>query len=280
MMQIYEILNLARARNNNENVNKIILANLLKQDLAWVYANLKTTKYDQKFLDQYLNLIQQYVAGMPLGYILGHVFFHGQKILVDHNVLIPRDETEGLVDLSLSYADKFFKSQTLAVLDLCTGSGCIAISLAKAKPKWNLIASDISAKALKVARANQQLHQVENLVFVASDLFANLDKKFNLIICNPPYIDQTSDSYQSKNLSHEPALALFADNSGLDYYQRIFSTILHYVQEEFLLAFEIGFDQKDVLEAMVQEQFQDYSYWFEQDYNHHWRFLFISSRPL
>ncbi|MBE4704219.1 peptide chain release factor N(5)-glutamine methyltransferase [Spiroplasma platyhelix] len=280
-MQIYQFLNLARTVNDNENVNKIILVNLLNKDLVWLYSNLNTIKYDQKFLKKYLALVKQYADGLPLGYIFGYVFFNGNKILVDKNVLIPRNETEILVDRALFYAEKLFASKILNVLDLCTGSGCIAISMALKKANWNFIASDISTKTLDTARLNQNLHQLVNVKLVTSDLFVNLaESKFDLIVCNPPYIEKSSDTYQISKLAHEPELALFADDGGLEFYQRIFASVLNYTKPDFLLALEIGFDQKQALEKMLAEKFSSYFYWFEKDYQNHWRFLFISSKGL
>lgn len=280
-MQITQILKLAHSINDDEQVNKIILTNLIKQDLTWLYANLNTISYDADFLDTYLALVAKYASGYPLGYIFGYVFFTGHKILVDQNVLIPRNETELLVERTLFHAAKIFNGKQLDVLDLGTGSGCIAVSLALKNPDWNLIASDISSEALAVAASNKALHQLENIKLVASDLFTNLkDQQFDLIVSNPPYIDHQSNSYQISNLSHEPDLALFAENFGLEYYQRIFSSIAEFSKKEFLVALEIGFDQKPVLEKILQKQFPNYFYQFENDYQQHWRFLFISSKVL
>lgn len=280
-MEIYQFLNLAKAINDNENVNKIILVNLLKKDLPWLYANLNTLQDDQTVLKEYLSLVQMYADGLPLGYIFGYVFFNNNKIFVDKNVLIPRNETEILVNHTLSYTEKLFSNKKIDVLDLCTGSGCIAITLALKQLDWNIIASDISSKALEIARLNQNFYQLQNIKLVESDLFANLtDNKFDLIICNPPYINKNSNTYDKTNLLHEPEIALFADNFGLIYYQRIFATFLQYTKKDFLLALEIGFDQKLILEAILQEQYSNYHYWFEKDYDNHWRYLFISSKAL
>lgn len=279
-MKIYQFLNFAKAISDNENINKLILANFLKKDLSWVYANLKTIDFSEEQLEQYLDLIKKYRDGLPLGYLLGYVFFSGNKILVDQNVLIPRNETEILVEKTLYYSNKLFNGEALDTLDLCTGSGCIAISLALKKSNWNFIASDVSTKALKIAALNKDYYHLDNIQLVSSDLFANLkNKKFDIIIANPPYIDRLAKNYSS-SLIHEPDLALFADDKGLYYYQQIFLSVLKFTKQDFFVALEIGFDQKQALEAMLVKKFKHYFYWFEKDYNSHWRFLFISSMSL
>lgn len=280
-MKLYQFLNLAKTINDNDNVNKIILSNLLKKDLIWLYANLNSLNNNKKTLTIYLNLIKKYANGFPLGYILGYVFFNNNKILVNQNVLIPRNETEILVEKTLIYAKQIFNFNSLNVLDLGTGSGCIAISLALKETNWNIIASDISTKALNVARLNQKLYQLNNINLVHSDLFTNLNNiKFDIIVSNPPYIDKNSNNYNINNLQHEPELALFANNFGLSYYQKILAIILNFTNKDFFIALEIGFDQKEAIENMLKEKFNSYFYWFEKDYNNHFRFLFISSKAL
>lgn len=281
MLQIYQLLAKAKTINQQDHVNKEILVYLVKQDLAWLYRNLNTTQYDEQFAQKYLELVQQYANGVPLGYLVGHVFFRGQKIFVDQNVLIPRPATELLVEKTLVYAEKLFGPQKLNVLDLGTGSGCIATSLATAQPNWKFTASDVSIKALQVAQSNLALHDIKNVQLVASDLFANLpNQQFDILISNPPYIDRTSNTYEEKNLQHEPALALFAEQHGLYFYQQILATMKHYLKQDFLVAFEIGFDQKEVLTKILAKDFSQNSYWFEKDYQGHWRFLFISNCTL
>lgn len=280
-MKIYQILKLAKTINNDENVNKIILANLLNKDLNWVYANFNIFELDEKFLNQYLILIKKYFTGFPLGYILGYTFFKGNKIFLNQNVLIPRNETEILVERTLFYTEKLFNLKSLNVLDLCTGSGCIAISLALAKPNWNIIASDISNSALKVADLNKNFYCLNNIDLVKSDLFLNLkDQKFDVIISNPPYIDKNDNNYNINNLIHEPELALFANNFGLEYYQEIFAVILKFTKKDFFLALEIGFNQKQSIEKLLKNNFDSYFYWFEKDYQNYWRYLFVSSKEL
>ena len=280
-MKYYQFLSLARKINQNDNINKLILANLLKKDLTWIYANLNMVNTDKNFLRKYLSLVKKYASGFPFAYLSGHVFFYNYKIFINKNVLIPRNETELLVSRTLYWSQKLFNLVPLKVLDLGTGSGCIAISLALKNPEWEVFASDISDKALKIAKLNKEFYHLDRLNLVKSNLFSNLvDEKFDIVISNPPYIDKSKKNYQVNNLKYEPELALFADNFGLGYYQRILKSILNFTNKDFLISFEIGFDQKSELESILTENFQNYFYWFEKDYSNHWRFLFISSRQL
>lgn len=281
-MKLYQFLNFAREINNNDSVNKILLSKLLEKDLTWIYANLNIIIADSEVkLAKYLNLVIKYHDGFPLGYILGYSFFKNNKIFIDQNVLIPRNETELLVEKTLFYINKFFDSDSLDILDLATGSGCIAISIALENSKWNITASDVSIQALSVAKINQKFYHLKNIKLIQSDLFQNLDnQKFNIIISNPPYIDKNANNYNINNLQHEPELALFADNYGLDFYQRIFASVLKFTKKDFFIAFEIGFDQKESLEKLLKKNFDNYFYWFEKDYSSHFRFLFISSKAL
>ncbi|MDQ7982948.1 MAG: peptide chain release factor N(5)-glutamine methyltransferase [Spiroplasma sp.] len=280
-MKYYQFLSLARKINQNENVNKLILANLLEKNLTWIYANLNVVNTDRFFLQKYLSLVKKYASGWPLAYLSGHVFFYNYKIFVNEDVLIPRNETELLVSRVLFWSQKLFSFMPIKVLDLGTGSGCIAISLALKKPEWQIFASDISDKALEIAKLNQEFYHLDRLTLVKSDLFNNLtNEKFDIIISNPPYIDKSKKDYQINNLKHEPELALFADNFGLAYYQKILASVLNFTNKDFLIAFEIGFDQKSALESILALNFQNYFYWFEKDYSNHWRFLFISSCKL
>ena len=155
----------------------------------------------------------------PLQYLTGEVGFCQAVIKVDQRALIPRYETELLVDIILQ--DERLKRHGLRVLDLCTGSGAIAISLAMARPDWQIEASDISTEALELAQQNAKLNQV-NVVFLQSDLFMGLSGKYDLIIANPPYVSNTEYQELSAEIRlYEPSTALLAGDDGLFFYERI-----------------------------------------------------------
>lgn len=260
---------------NDEKTNKIILLHFIEKDLSWLYANMDL-KIENDFLEQYLYLIEKYVAGYPLQYIVCYEYFYGNKFFVDDRVLIPRSETEELVNYVFEYSKNIFHNDKLSVLDLGTGSGVIAISIALKKPQWKVVASDISVPALEVAKINGKSHNLKNIKFIESDLFSNLkNHKFNIIISNPPYIDQTSDTYIISNLKHEPQSALFAKENGFLLYKLIFQQCANFLSKPFLLAFEFGFDQKEKLEILVKKYLCAYHYEFVKDINGKWRMLFI-----
>lgn len=261
--------------NNDEKANKIILLYVIEKELSWLYANLDT-EIENDFLEQYLLLIKKYVSGYPLQYIIGYQYFYGNKFFVDSRVLIPRSETEELVNYVFDYAKNIFHNDELSILDLGTGSGVIAISIALAKPQWKVVASDISIAALEVAKINGKNYHLNNVKFIESDLFSNLkNHKFNIIIANPPYINETSDTYRMFNLQYEPKSALFAQENGLFLYKLIFQQCSKFVTKPFLLAFEFGFDQKDALETLLKTYLYDYHYQFVKDVNGKWRMLFV-----
>lgn len=259
----------------NEQINKIILLQFINKDLSWLYANLDQP-VTTNFLESYLKLIKKIDAGYPWQYIVGYQWFLDRKFIINNNVLIPRSETEELVKNVFVYAQNIFNNDNLTVLDLGTGSGVIAISLALKKPSWNIIASDISKDALNVAITNNDNFNLDNIKFIESDIFSNLSNhKFNIIIANPPYIDKTANTHLIHNLQYEPALALFANNKGLYFYEQILQQCHLVLTQSFLLAFEFGFDQKEALSNLIKKYLPQYNYQFVKDINNKWRMLFI-----
>ncbi|QBO36720.1 peptide chain release factor N(5)-glutamine methyltransferase [Periweissella cryptocerci] len=184
--------------------------------------------------------IAQVQKGMPLQYILGHAPFYGREFNVDARVLIPRFDTEELVEWVLR---DYQKATELAVLDIGTGSGAIAVTLKAEKPTWQVSASDISRDALTVANGNA-INQQVNVKFIESNLFANIAAKYDVIISNPPYIaDSERDVMDQSVLDYEPDLALFADNQGLVLYQGIADELAAHLNAGGRGYFEIGYKQ-------------------------------------
>lgn len=275
-MTYKDYLLLARKINKkNEQINKIILLQFINKDLSWLYANLNQTVIIN-FLPSYLTVIKKIVAGYPWQYIVGYQWFLDRKFIVNNSVLIPRSETEELVKNVFVYAQNIFNNDNLTVLDLGTGSGAIAISLALEKPNWDIVASDISKNALNIAKINNDNFNLNNIKFIKSDIFINLkDYKFNIIVANPPYVDKTANTFLTHNLQYEPELALFADNKGLYFYEQIFQQCHLVLKQSFLLAFEFGFDQKEALNSLIKKYLPQYNYQFVKDINNKWRMLFI-----
>ena len=184
---------------------------------------------------------------MPLWYCVGDTEFYGYTIKTDSRALIPRPETEILVEKALEFIDK-----DTTVLDLCTGSGAIAVAVQK-QSGAKVTASDFSEKALSLAKENAELNGAD-IEFIYSDMFNSLaDRKFNIIITNPPYIrSQDIDSLQSEIKNFEPIMALDGGKDGLDFYRIIAKESITHLFNGGVLLMEIGYDQKEQVVNLLQ----------------------------
>ena len=201
----------------------------------------------------YFKAIKKLCNGIPIQHITNRQEFMKMTFFVDENVLIPRPDTEILVEEVIKIAKKINAKK---ILDLCTGSGAIAISLAKYIDKSNITAVDISDKALNVAKLNAKNNEVEDrITFVESDLFKNLKKeKYDIIVSNPPYIKKEVLKKLDKEVQKEPKLALDGGYDGLDFYKKIIKNADEYLKFNGYLCFEIGYDQKEDVENLLKEQ--------------------------
>ena len=202
-------------------------------------------EYLKKYLHPEDNLeqaIKRLEEGEPVQYIVGDVNFYGNTIKVNKNVLIPRPETEELVEKTSEYLKEYF-SEKLDILDIGTGSGCIAITLKKLFPNSKVSAIDISNKALDVAKENAKLNNTE-VNFYESNIFTNVKGKYDCIISNPPYLTD-NDYIMDVVKNNEPNIALFAKDNGLFFYKEILKDANKYLKEKFLIAFETGENQKE-----------------------------------
>lgn len=213
-----------------------------------LHRNKEVTESDQKILESIMAQLEDHRSPQ---YITGKAFFRDLELAVDERVLIPRPETEELVDLVLKENSK----ADLRVLDIGTGSGAIAISLKSARPDWQVTASDISQGALQLAEENSKLNQV-SLDFVESDVFGQITGTFDVIISNPPYIAYGDKDEVGMNvLASEPHLALFADEDGFAIYRQIIEGAGEHLSENGKLYFEIGYKQGDGLRALLSKHF-------------------------
>lgn len=219
-------------------------------------------------LDDGIKLLE---SDIPVQYIVGNVDFYGNTINVNNNVLIPRFETELLVDKLIKRCkDKF--SKKIDILDLCTGSGCIAITLDK-EIDSNVDAIDISCDALDVALENNKKNKT-NVNFFESDIFSNVNKKYDVIVSNPPYISYDEDIMDIVR-NNEPHIALYAIDGGLYFYKEIIRDMSNYLNENFIVAFEIGEKQSGLIVDIINLYFNDVNISIEKDYNDRERFIFI-----
>lgn len=214
--------------------------------------------------------IKKMESGIPLQYIVGNVDFYGLNFIVNENVLIPRFETELLVEKTISYINKYFTND-LKIVDLGTGSGCIAITLSK-KLNARVDAVDISASALEVAKKNNIINNT-NVNFYLGNMLEPLSKKYDVIISNPPYIAYDEEIMDIVK-NNEPSIALYADNNGLYYYEQIIKNCKNYLNENGLLAFEIGYMQASSIKEFAKKYLNKEAI-IEKDYSNKDRFAFI-----
>jgi release factor glutamine methyltransferase len=209
------------------------------------------TEVDKTVETNFLNAIKDYTVDyIPMQHIMGYQTFYGYDFLVNKDVLIPRRETEELVEQVLYYYDDHFKGQTIDVCDIGTGSGCIAITLAKEEPNMQVSASDISDAALVIARKNNEKLGA-NVTFYQGDLLKPFEGKlFDIIVSNPPYIPNSED-VEKIVLTHEPNIALFGGDTGLIFYERILKEASKYLKPKGLIAFEHAFDKSTEIKALV-----------------------------
>ena len=231
----------------------------LKSRLLMQYVLNETRQYvivnDMENLEknkekQYFEGIKILKKGIPIEHITHQKEFMKLNFFVDKNVLIPRQDTEILVEEVIKIAKRINAKK---ILDLCTGSGAIAVSLAKYLPQTEIIAIDISNDALKIAKKNAVSNNVENqITFISSDMFANLnEEKFDIIVSNPPYIKTNVIKELDIQVKNEPYIALDGGEDGLDFYKKIINESYQYLKCNGYLCLEIGFDQKfDVIELI------------------------------
>lgn len=221
-----------------------------------------------KTLDEGIELLNK---GIPVQYIVGNVDFYGYNFKVNENVLIPRFETEELVEKTIKYINKYLDKK-VDILDLGTGSGCIAITLKK-ELDCNVDAVDISPKALEIAKLNAKNNNVD-ITFYEGDMLNPINKKYDVIISNPPYIAYNEEIMEIVK-NNEPHTALYAEDNGLKYYKDIISNANKYLKEKSIIAFEIGEKQGKLILEYAKNYFKDSIITVEKDMQNRDRFVFI-----
>lgn len=258
-MTIKEALNKGMIILKNNNIespklkSRLLLQYVLKKTRQYiiVYDKEEITKKQQW---EYFINIEKLTKGVPLQHITHIQEFMKMDFYVDESVLIPRPDTEILVEEVISIAKKIEKP---VILDLCTGSGAIGIAIAKNVKDAKIYAVDISEKALEVAQKNAKNLQVEEqIMFIKSNLFEKLKNlKFDIIVSNPPYIKREDINYLSEEVQNEPKIALDGGEDGLEFYRNIVEQAYQYLKLGSYLCFEIGYDQKiDVIEIIENEK--------------------------
>lgn len=204
---------------------------------------LKTDCTDEEY-KKFLKFLEERIAGKPYAYIVGHKEFMKLNFKVNESVLIPREDTEILVENAIN-------SGKLKILDMCTGSGCIAISLAKYIKNSSVSAVDISKEALQVAKENAKINEV-NVNFINSNLFENVTEMYDLIVSNPPYIPTKDISSLQIEVKNEPIIALDGGDDGLNFYKIISKEARKHLTPTGILMFEIGFDEAESVSNILK----------------------------
>ena len=244
--------------NNIEDANmkaRVVLADLLGKNKEYLMIH-EDDDIKEGLNKIFLNKIERLKNHEPLQYVINKQDFMGLELYVDENVLIPQPDTENLVEEVILLSDKKRKyiRDEIKILDLCTGSGAIAISLSKLINKSLVYASDISKRALKIAEENSMKNHA-NVLFLESDLFDKISKiyKFDIIVSNPPYIESEVIKTLSEEVKKEPILALDGGEDGLDFYRKIAKEAKDYIDKEGYLALEIGYNQRTEVENILKE---------------------------
>lgn len=258
------------------NVAKVLFYHLAHKEPHQLYL-MMDEEVDEELLKQFQDGMQRYMNGEPIQYINGKENFFSRDFIVNENVLIPRYETEELVENILYKIDDYFDDySSIDLCDVGTGSGAIAITLTLEEPKLNVVATDISEEALEVAKANASELDAQ-VTFYQGDMLEPLidrQQKFDIFVSNPPYIPQDQE-IESVVKDNEPHVALFGGNDGLYFYRKIFKDVRHVLKDRALLAFEMGFDQRELMSQAVEQYFPGIPYEIIKDINGKDRMLFI-----
>lgn len=253
-------------KTNELNLNKA----KYNSDLEYLKKYLKENNLDETNLIKYQ---KELLNNRPIQYIVGNVNFYGNIIEVNEDVLIPRYETEFLIEKTISLAKKYFP-QKIDILDLGTGSGCIAITLKK-HLESNIDALDISNKALSIARKNAQNNNVK-INFLNKDIATYQEKQYDLIISNPPYISEEEEIMDLVK-NNEPHIALYAKDNGLYFYKKIIDNLPLITKEKYLLALEIGYNQAIPITEYAKNKLKDINITVEKDLSNKDRYIFITN---
>lgn len=241
---------------------ELVVAGEEAESLSFVYRALNEFSFtdfvlklqaevSQEDRDQLKAIHEQLLAHKPAQYIIGSSDFHGLTLKVDERVLIPRPETEELVELILSENPE----TSLSVLDIGTGSGAIALALANSRSNWQITASDLSGDALALAAENAQSCGL-NPIFVQSDCFEAISGSFDIIVSNPPYISEADKNEVGLNvLTSEPHMALFAEEDGYAVYRKIAEQAVDHLTEKGKIYLEIGYKQGDGVAELLKKSF-------------------------
>lgn len=240
-MKIKDILE----KNNNDLI--IALTYLLNTKKNLLFLDQEKV-LDKNIEEEILKIQDKINKGYPLQYAIGKWNFYGLDLLVDKRALIPRYETELLVDLIIND-----NSNNKKILDIGTGSGAISLALSKNLKDSKVIGVDISKNAIDLANENKIKLNINNVEFKESDIFSNIEEKFDIIVSNPPYINKKDFEKLDKKLYYEPQNALYGGEDGLYFYKKIIKNAKNFLNKNGKIYLEIGYDQKDSISNLLEE---------------------------
>lgn len=259
-MQIKELLEIGvkKLRENQIeepiSIARILLSFVLEKDKIYLITNSQKDVNEEQE-NKFLTCINKFINNIPLQYITNKQEFMKLNFFVDENVLIPRADTEVVVQEAIEIINRYELS---SALDVCTGSGAIAVSIAKYTNNCNVVAVDISKKALDIAAKNAVSNNVNNKInFLKSNMFEEIKGKYDLIISNPPYIKTEVIKKLDENVKKEPLLALDGGEDGMNFYKIIEENAFKYLNENGYLILEIGYDQKKDVENLLKNRYKD-----------------------
>lgn len=269
-MTVEDLLFFAKQHIHSDHA-KILIAELLNCNPLELLNHL-----EKRIPEEKVELLKREIKALeentPLQYVLGNVNFYGNHFYVDERVLIPRFETEELVENTIKYINKFF-TEPVDIIDLGCGSGVIGLTLEKKVSTKTVDLVDISSSALEVARKNcGNLNSNANII--QSDMFSAVNKKYDVIISNPPYI-KTNEEIEDIVKENEPSIALYAGEDGLDCYKKILENIKEHIKEKSLIAFEIGMRQANDIQKLVNKYLPDSKTEVKKDMSGKDRMFFI-----
>lgn len=251
---------------------KMLLADLLNVNPLELL-NCLDNEVSEDIINEFKKRIEAMQSDKPIQYVIGNVNFYGNKFQVNENVLIPRFETEELVENTINYISEIFPNTNLKVIDLGTGSGCIGITLKKKIPQLDVTLLDISPEALQVASTNAKNLEVD-VTLIQNDMLDNIKDTYDIIISNPPYI-KTNEVIEDIVKNNEPHLALYAGIDGLDCYHKIIKEAKYRLNHPYLIAFEIGESQKDDVINLVKDSLPQATIISKKDMQDRDRMIFI-----
>lgn len=269
-MRVEDLLIFGKSYCHSDHV-KLLLADLLNLNPLELL-NYLDEYVDEGSVELFKKEIISLKEGKPLQYVIGSVNFYGNKFIVNENVLIPRFETEELVENTIKYIKKHFE-KPVRILDIGCGSGVIGLTLKEKLKEATVDLLDISENALKVAKQNADNLNL-SVNFIKSDVFENVENKYDVIVSNPPYI-KTNEDIEEIVKNNEPHIALYAGKKGLDVYTKILENVNRYLNEKALIAFEIGCSQKEDIIALARKNLTNIKIESKKDLSNRDRMIFI-----